>query len=140
VLRWASGGGATAIDPHGYDEGPTVAQLFQVYEGLKARTINLGLQSCLKPDVETVLCAGRARAAPYINPTAPRGDPITGFIFWGVPRDRDSGRSPLGHDQPSDASPWQVRSPAYSGRNTRPRVRFVPASGRAEASLWRAEL
>jgi peptide/nickel transport system substrate-binding protein len=43
VLRWASGGGAATIDPHGYDEGPTFAQLSQVYEGLIGVDSNLAL-------------------------------------------------------------------------------------------------
>ena len=30
VLRWSSGGGAATIDPHGFDEAPTFAQLSQV--------------------------------------------------------------------------------------------------------------
>jgi peptide/nickel transport system substrate-binding protein len=34
VLRWASVSGALTIDPHGYDENPTLAQHRQVYEHL----------------------------------------------------------------------------------------------------------
>jgi peptide/nickel transport system substrate-binding protein len=41
VLRWSSGGGAATIDPHGFDEGPTFAQLSQVYEGLIGVDSNL---------------------------------------------------------------------------------------------------
>jgi peptide/nickel transport system substrate-binding protein len=41
VLRWSSVGGAATIDPHGYDEGPTFAQLSQVYEGLLGVDSNL---------------------------------------------------------------------------------------------------
>jgi peptide/nickel transport system substrate-binding protein len=43
VLRWASVGGAATIDPHGADEGPTFAQLAQVYEGLTGFDSNLEL-------------------------------------------------------------------------------------------------
>jgi peptide/nickel transport system substrate-binding protein len=41
VLRWSSIGGAATIDPHGFDEGPTFAQLSQVYEGLLGVDSNL---------------------------------------------------------------------------------------------------
>jgi peptide/nickel transport system substrate-binding protein len=43
VLRWSSVGGAATIDPHGFDEGPTFAQLAQVYEGLTGVDSNLEL-------------------------------------------------------------------------------------------------
>jgi ABC-type transport system substrate-binding protein len=43
VLRWWSVGGAATIDPHGFDEGPTWAQLSQVYEGLIGVDSNLEL-------------------------------------------------------------------------------------------------
>ena len=43
VLRWSSVGGAATIDPHGFDEAPTFAQLSQVYEGLIGVDSNLEL-------------------------------------------------------------------------------------------------
>jgi peptide/nickel transport system substrate-binding protein len=43
VLRWASVSGALTADPHAYDEGGTVAQLSQVYEGLVGLDSNLEL-------------------------------------------------------------------------------------------------
>ena len=43
VLRWSSVGGAATIDPHGFDEGPTFAQLSQIYEGLIGVDSNLEL-------------------------------------------------------------------------------------------------
>jgi peptide/nickel transport system substrate-binding protein len=41
LLRWASTGGALTIDPHAYDENPTLAQHRQVYEHLIQLDSNL---------------------------------------------------------------------------------------------------
>jgi peptide/nickel transport system substrate-binding protein len=43
VLRWASAGGATTLDPHAYDYLQTWAQFTQIYEGLVGLDSNLNV-------------------------------------------------------------------------------------------------